>query len=297
MEVHKAFVVIPVHNRIHYTCACLRSLESQTLQGINVIVVNDGSSDATERVLKDQFPYVTVLLGDGNLWWTGAMNKGVKYANDRGGEYVLSLNNDLEVAKDYVEKMVYWAKQKPKTILGSYVFDIATGEPSFGGSLMDWRNAKETNLLDLLPLERRSGLHPVTHFPGRGLWLPMEVFQRIGFFDTKNFPHYFADYDFTLRAYRAGFELYTNFDARLHSHVEASGDPQYRGNFSMRNYIHHLTHIKGRGNLKDFTRFTLKNCPSKYRVECLIKGTIARLGGYPLRYMRHKLVRMRKRIQ
>ncbi len=70
-------------------------------------------------------------------------------------------------------------------------------------------------LLDKLPKDQQKGLHKVTHFPGRGLWIPRKVFDVLGLFDEKKFPHYYADYDFTHSAVRAGFEIYCNYDARL----------------------------------------------------------------------------------
>jgi GT2 family glycosyltransferase len=286
------FIVIPVYNRLAYTKACLRSLSQQSVQGFNVVVVDDSSSDGTAEVLLEKFPYVTVLSSGGNLWWSGTMNKGVKYVLDSGGKYIISLNNDTEIAPDFIEQMIKSAQEKPEALLGSYTLDIDSKRPNYGGTRMNW-GGKNIQLLDILNPEQRKGLHWVTHFPGRGLWIPSVVFKKVGLFDAEAFPQTAADYDFTMRASRAGHKTYCNFDAKLYSHVHASCDWEYRLNFSLKNYIRHLTDIKGGGNLMVFIKFTMRHCPPRYKTQHLIKGVIARLGGYPWRWLKHSLGRGR----
>ena len=153
---------------------------------------------------------------------------------------------------------------------------------------MNW-GGESVQLLDILRPENRKGLHWVTHFPGRGLWIPYVVFKKLGLFDAETFPQAAADYDFTLRASRAGYKIYCNFDARLYSNVHASSDWDYRLNLSLKNYLRHLVDIKGGGNLRVFIKFTIRHCPPRYRNQYLIKGVIARLGGYPWRWLKHTL--------
>ena len=282
------FIVIPVHNRKHFTCKCLLSLRKQTFKNFKVIVVDDGSTDGTGKMIEEEFPDVILLEGDGNLWWTGATNLGVEYALKQHAEYIITLNDDTELTPDFIERMMGSAKENPQALMGAYTLDIDSKRPAYGGSRMDWRG-KGVQLLDIFSPEQRRGLHWVTHFPGRGLWIPSVVFRKMGLFDAVNFPQAVADYDFTLRASRSGYKIYCNFDARLYSHVQASGDWEYRLNFSLKNYLRHLTDIKGGGNLRVFIKFAMRHCPTRYRNRYLIKGVIARLGGYPWRWLKHAL--------
>ncbi len=286
MNYSDIYIVIPVHNRLDYTKACLHSLRRQSRHGFNVVVVDDGSTDGTFGTLKKQFSEVNYIAGDGTLWWSASMNKGVTYALGRNARYIISLNNDTLVVSDFVQRMFESALQFPESLFGAYILDIDTQNPEYGGSRMNWRE-DSVQLLDILSPEQRKGLHEVTHFPGRGLWIPSAVFKKIGLFDSVTFPHTAADYDFTLRAAKAGHKIFCNYDARLYSHVYASGDWEIRLNFSFKNYIRHLTDIKGGGNLSMFIKFTMRHCPYKYRFRHLITGIIARLGGYHLRWARH----------
>lgn len=276
----KIYIVIPVHNRKEFTKNCLLSLRKQTYQNFKTVIIDDGSTDGTAEMLANDFPEVQVIKGDGNLWWTAATNLGVKYALENNADYVLTLNNDTIAIEDFLEKMIYWADKTPNSLLGAFAIDADTKKPVYGGEIINWKWANSKFLLDILPKEQWHGLHEVTHFPGRGLLIPIEVFKKIGFFDEKHFPHYAADYDFTHRAIRAGYRVYCNFDAKLIIYPDVSGDAENRKKKSLKNYYNHLFGIKGGANLKVFTIYTLKNSP-RYAVPFfLLRGYIQRLIGY-----------------
>ncbi|PTX21376.1 GT2 family glycosyltransferase [Pontibacter mucosus] len=277
------YLVIPVFNRKHFTKECLLSLKRGTNQNYKVIVVDDGSTDGTADMLREEFPEVEVLFGDGNLFWTASVNLGIKHALQAGAEYVMTLNNDLEVAEDYIENTYKRMAEKPNAILGALEMDAGTREPAFGGEIVDFKLNKVRYLLQELPKEQQVGLHAVSQLPGRGLLIPRAVFEKIGLLDQERFPHYVADYDFTHTALRNGFELYVNYDARLYTYPEESGERKNRQSKSLQNFYKHLFDIKGGGNLRDFTRFTLKNCPPPYIPYYLANGYARRIFGYMLK--------------
>lgn len=284
-EDNRLAIVIPVHNRRHFTQTCLQSLHAQTRRDFEVIVVDDGSTDGTSRVLQTEFPETILLQGDGNLWWTAATNMGVEYALNQGAAYVMTLNNDTIPATDFVEKMLFWAERAPRALLGALAVDAASGRLIFGGERINWKTGSLVPLLKRLEPQARHGLHDVTHYPGRGLLIPSEVFKRIGLFDAKRFPHYAADYDFTHRAVRAGYEIYCNYDARLLIYPEASGSVELRQSASWKNYYNHLFGIKGAANLKVFTYYAWNNCPLRYRPWFMLRGYAQRIFGYWIRLL------------
>src|SRR5688500_5908343 len=119
-------IVIPVHNRKNFTRDCLTSLKNQTLQADEIIVVDDGSTDGTREMLQRDFPDVTTLAGNGNLFWTAAINMGIKHVLRNGSEFILTLNNDTIAAPDFVEKMMAAAIANPRSLLGALDIDSAT---------------------------------------------------------------------------------------------------------------------------------------------------------------------------
>lgn len=276
----KIFIVIPVYNRLEFTKNCLLSLRKQSYKNFKVIVIDDGSTDGTEEILKNEFPEVHVIKGDGNLWWTAATNLGVKYALENNAEYILTLNNDTIAFPDFLEKMIYWAEQKPNALLGAFAVDYNSNNPVYGGEKANWKFATAINLLKILPIEKQFGLHAVTHFPGRGLLIPTVVFKKIGLYDEKYLPHYAADYDFTFKAKKYGFEIYCNYDAKIFIYPEASGDKQNRLKRNLTNYYNHLFGIKGGGNLKNIYFLVVRYCPKHIIPLSLSIAFLRRIFGY-----------------
>jgi N-acetylglucosaminyl-diphospho-decaprenol L-rhamnosyltransferase len=95
-------VVVPVRNHYDLTSACLAHLARQTAPH-RVIVVDDGSSDDTPTSLRRDWPEVTTIELGSNRGYTRAVNEGVR-AGD--GEYVVLLNNDVELHSDCLERLV-----------------------------------------------------------------------------------------------------------------------------------------------------------------------------------------------
>lgn len=274
------FIVIPVHNRRGFTRACLESLARQTTSEFTTVVVDDGSTDGTSEMIAYEFPSVIVLRGNGDLWWSGATNMGVRYALERGAQWVMTLNDDTLAAEDFVEQMKRAAQRETSALIGAVGVDADTGALVYGGEIVDWGTARFRSLLDLLPEDKRTGLHEVTHFPGRGLLVPANVFDKLGLFDARRFPQAAADYDFTHRAARAGHRVLCNYDARLLVFPGATRGAELRNDKSWRNYCEHLFGIKGAGNLRTFTIYAFRNCPKRYLPSFLFFGVLRRTFGY-----------------
>ncbi|HET9486883.1 MAG TPA: glycosyltransferase family 2 protein [Chryseosolibacter sp.] len=273
-------IVIPVYNRKEFTRACLLSLKNQTLQNHQIIIVDDGSTDGTSEMIAEEFPGVTTLSGTGNLYWTAAINMGIRYALATGAEYVMTLNNDTVATPEFMEKMIFWSQKKPESLLGALDIDATSKKPYYGGEIIHpiWNTSRF--LLDEIPEEKRTGLHSVSLFPGRGLLIPRKVFDTIGLFDEKKLPHYMSDYDFTTLAKHRGFEIYCNYDAKLLTYPDEGGDHKIRKIRNIRNYFNHLFSIKGGGNLRNFTIYTLRNSPVPLIPLHLLKGYAQRIFGY-----------------
>lgn len=288
------YVVIPVHNRKTFTKSCLLSLSRQTFKNFNTIVIDDGSTDGTADMIVQEFPQVILRRGDGNLWWAAATNLGVQYAMEHHAKYILTLNDDTVASDYFIEKMIYWARRKPNALLGALAVDAKSNNPIYGGEILNWLTGRSIFLLDALPENEQNGIHLVSHYPGRGLLIPAEVFRRVGLYDSKHFPQAVADDDFVFRAVRTGFEVYCNYDAKLFVYPEESGDVKLREKKSFRNYYSHIFGIKGGGNLRFFVIFALKNCPPGYLPLFLPAGVIRRILGYLRDWASEKILNVRK---
>jgi GT2 family glycosyltransferase len=279
------YIIIAVHNRWNLTKACLDSLRAQTCKNFKIVIVDDGSTDGSDASIKKYYPEVTLIRGDGNLWWAGATNKGIRYAIENHADYVLCLNNDTEVSQTYIEKLLFWSGRYPDAIFGSAAYDIKTGKLLFVGNEINWRRGAAYNIVIKNKIDKVGGIMKLTNFVGRGLLIPVNVFQKIGFFDEENFPQIFADTDFTLRAHRAAVEIYCNCDVVLLSHSEKASSEEFIRNFNLRNYYKYLTDTKGGGNLVYQWKFSMKNAPNKYKLQYTAISILRCIFGYLRRWI------------
>ena len=106
----KVSVIVPVYNVEKYIEKCLDTLVSQTLDDIEIILVNDGSTDSSKEKIE---PYINKYsniqyLEKENGGLSSARNFGIKYAR---GEYIAFLDSDDYIEKNMYEDMYTVAKQ------------------------------------------------------------------------------------------------------------------------------------------------------------------------------------------
>jgi GT2 family glycosyltransferase len=216
------FVIIPVHNRREYTLECLHGLLNQTYPVEEVIVVDDGSNDNTADAIAEKYPQVTILQGDGNLWWVGSANKGLEYALSRMSEddYVLMLNNDLVIDEDYIGNLVNAAVQFPNAIIGSVVSlqDDRTAIWSGGIRTNWWTGAREKiNQGRSLDMFERGHVEKTSILTGRGVLFPANVYADVGIYSNR-FIQYGGDTELPRRASLNGWELLVSYDAVVYNY-------------------------------------------------------------------------------
>jgi GT2 family glycosyltransferase len=202
----------------------LGCLQRQTHRGFRVFLVDDGSTDGTAEAVRRTFPEVSILQGDGNLWWTGAIVLGVNHVLSRAQpkDSVLLLNNDLTIDDDYLQSLVEVSSRQERAIVGSTLFDFHSRRFVEAGITMDYQ-------LNLFPNTKwdqvvsRDVDEHVDVLPGRGTLIPVDVFSTIGTFNRRKLPHYGSDYEFSVRAKRAGYKLVIAHKARVYSRQDMTG--------------------------------------------------------------------------
>lgn len=141
----KVYIVTRVHNRCDYMGPFLKFMHLQIWPNLTVIIVDDGSTDGTSKMIEGQFPEVILLHGDGNLWWTAATNTGIREALKTASDedYVLVINDDLEVNPDYLTNLASFANKNPRSLVGSVTLDFDNPDViGYGWITVNWWTAK-----------------------------------------------------------------------------------------------------------------------------------------------------------
>jgi len=113
----KVSIIVPVYNTENYIEKCLISIVNQTLEDIEIIVVNDGSTDNSENIINEfieKYPYKIKYYKKQNGGLSDARNYGLSYAN---GEYIGFVDSDDYIEISMYEKMYNLAKKEEADIV------------------------------------------------------------------------------------------------------------------------------------------------------------------------------------
>ena len=203
------YILLPVHNRRETTRRFLDCLRAQTFQNYHLLLIDDGSTDGTADVARELIPTLTVLRGRGDWWWAGSLQQGIEWLrqNDAAGEdLVLMINDDVTFEPQFLERAVAQLHSAPRTLLLAQAVSKQSGQPLVSGveaDLKRWR---------FQPSQAADKINCLTT---NGLFLRWADLQQIGGFRPRLLPHYNADYEFTLRARRKGFQLRVSPELQL----------------------------------------------------------------------------------
>lgn len=207
------FVIIPVHNRVEHTRRCIASLFAQLDVELSVFVVDDGSTDGTAGALGVEFPNVTIIAGDGNLFWTGAVAIGISTALgfSKAGDWIILLNNDVQfVDRHTISRLVMTGRllMRRALVLPVTIDEVTKAPVTTGSVVKSWALNWTCHLPRSHRLESVVGsVVDVDLVTARCLLHPVEAFDRIGNYDNAHFPHYGGDDEFSVRAKSAGYRL------------------------------------------------------------------------------------------
>jgi len=117
------FIVVLNWNGKDDTMECLESLQKLVYPNFEIVVVDNGSTDGSEDVIRSLFPAVCVIQTGANLGYAGGNNAGIRFATSHGADYVWILNNDSTVDPKALTALVATAKTDPRiSFVGSKIY-------------------------------------------------------------------------------------------------------------------------------------------------------------------------------
>lgn len=196
-------VLLTCHNRREKTLGCLVHLFDQVLPvgvSLTAFLVDDGSTDGTGAAVRERFPTVQVIEGDGSLFWCGGMRKAWSEAAPGDFDGYLWLNDDTNMYKDALESLLTALRMQEcatgrRGIVFGACWDPVESRQSFGAK-------SECGLVPPAGEPR-----PARTFNGNLVLVTREAFQLLGNLDPF-YRHSFGDEDYGLRAQRYGVPVW-----------------------------------------------------------------------------------------
>lgn len=214
------------HNRRNKTQICLESLLQDTRIQWRFVGVNDGSTDGTKELL-EAIEEVTVVPGDGNLYYSGGMRLAIQTAKDQiqqnKYDFVLLLNDDVIFHPGAISRLIDDLGDEQAIMAG--VTADQNGEYTYGGILRrsKWRPKFRHVMSENEKIKCDT-------FNANCVLIPIAIFMELDNIDN-TYVHGLGDYDYGFSASRKGVTIYaSNFFVGLcefdHDKKNTWEDPQ-----------------------------------------------------------------------
>jgi GT2 family glycosyltransferase/glycosyltransferase involved in cell wall biosynthesis len=215
-------VILVLFNRAELTLACLRSLLENTSDNIEVIIVDNASSDLTPRLL-DRIRGARIIRNSENRNFLLAVNQAAREAS---GRYLLLLNNDAQLLPGSLRAAVQTLQSGPDIgAVGGRII-LFDGSLQEAGSIL-WRDGsclgygRGDNPFASAYMFRRD----VDYCSGAFLLTPRSVWQQLGGFDEAFVPAYYEETDYCARLWENGLRVVYEPAASLLHYEFASSKP------------------------------------------------------------------------
>jgi len=208
-------IIIVSYNTKGLLADCLDSIREKTHEvDYEVIVVDNNSSDGSQEMLRQYYPWVSLIESKENLGFGKANNLGMRNA---AGKYFFLLNSDTILVNNAIKEFYDYAESHPGFgALGSILLDRDL-QPchSYGKFPTPARTLKYVVAKYLRFLKDQKHLHPdkvsealeVEYITGADLWVSREVFEKTGGFDPAYFM-YFEESDWQFEMCKAGLKRF-----------------------------------------------------------------------------------------
>tara|TARA_B100000287_G_scaffold426838_1_gene475417 strand:+ start:542 stop:1591 length:1050 start_codon:yes stop_codon:yes gene_type:complete len=211
-------IVIPHWNGIEILSECLASLTKTSYHPYEIIIVDNCSTDGSQRWIKNTYPNITLIENNKNYGYAGGCNRGIQNAN---GELVVFLNNDtiqnpmwLGQLVDFIVKNPKIAALQPKILnyFDKSFFDYAGG----AGGYMDIFGFPFARGRIFIEQEKDHGQYDDKKqcfwASGTALMVRKNLFIEAGSFDETFFAH-MEEIDLCWRLQAMGYEVWSNPDS------------------------------------------------------------------------------------
>lgn len=203
------------------TVECLNSLRQQDYRELEVIVVDNGSTDDSIRRIQEAHPWIDLVETGRNLGFPSGCNVGTRLALQRGAQYIWLLNNDTIAPPDTLRKLMRTALANPGAgAVGAvlyYMHDPGQVQAWGGGRINLWTGF-------VTHFTRPAAFLGNAYLTGACMLLPRRVCEEVGLF-YEGFFMYCDDSDLGIRLRRAGYSLVVTKETAI-LHKEGASSPK-----------------------------------------------------------------------
>ncbi len=197
-------ILMTVFNRKEITLNCLHCIELQTLQenvAFTIYLVNDGCTDGTPEAVRQMFPKVKIIDGDGTLYWNRGMHTAWSTAaKEKDYDYYLWVNDDTQLMDNCISSMLEASSEcRDKAVIVASIRSEKEEKITYGGHALSGHGLVIPN----------GHLQECSTMNGNCVLIPRSVYKVCGNLDWA-FHHAIGDLDYGYRVRKAGFKIYAS---------------------------------------------------------------------------------------
>ena len=201
----KIYAIVITYNGLCWIDRCFQSLLHST-QPVEVLAIDNASTDGTPEKIKQRFPEVTVIEIGQNLGFGKANNIGFKIAVENDAEFVFLLNQDAWVKSQTIGNLVAIARKKPEYGILSPIHLNGSGN-AIDRNFQNYLGAEFVpNLISDMYLDNLKDVYPSKYANAAAWLISRKCLDTIGGFDPL-FKHYGEDDDYIARMMQSGLKL------------------------------------------------------------------------------------------
>lgn len=227
MRMYEIFVHIILLNWNGWrdTVECVDSCRSLAYPNFRIVIVDNGSTDSSEVILRERFPSIEVIQTGANLGFAGGNNVGILHALQNGADYVWLLNNDTVVEPGTLSALVRVANEHSRIgMVGSKIF--YNDNPSilwYAGAVLDPCRPHLLHHRGLREVDRGQydEICETGYVTGCSLLASRGMIEEIGLLEEELFL-YFEDSDWNVRAKSAGWKIMYAPESLVYHKISAS---------------------------------------------------------------------------
>lgn len=207
-------VVIPTFNRKEKLIRLIQSVQKSTYKNLEIIVVDDASTDGTYEVVKKAFPKVKIIRNEKELLLASSRNVGIKNSN---GAFVFLIDDDNVVNSATISSLTKtMSKDESIGVVGPIMYYHGDKKRIWCAGITRNMFTSKTNIKGRNQIDTGQFNEVIDSddFPNAFL-VRKEVFNKIGLFDDENFPIHYDEADFCKRLKNVGYNILMNPNAKI----------------------------------------------------------------------------------
>lgn len=223
------------------TIECMESVLKIAYPNYRVLIVDNGSTDDSVKMLSEKFPAIEILQTRKNLGYTGGNNRGIEKALADGAEYVFILNNDTVVDRDFLNPLVeVIEKDEQIGIVSGMIYNYALPHTiQYAGRYTDFYTGNPYAIgSGMIDKGQFKALREVQCAAGAAMLVRSDVLREVGMFN-ENFFMFSEESDLSIRAKEAGYKIVCVSESKIYHKIGASicKNPSQGVFYSLRNRI------------------------------------------------------------